>query len=85
MPYMSHNAMVSATAVTSSCSSINVELIVPKGSLVANSLQDLRSVSLQTSFCFYCVYNRISGGNRSNKLQCNKLQIYVETKVNKTV
>jgi len=50
---MSHNAMVYATVVTSSCSSINVELIVPKGSLVANSLQDLHSFSLQTSFCFY--------------------------------
>jgi hypothetical protein len=82
---MSHNATVSVTVVTSSCSSINVELIVPKGSLVANSLQDLHSVSLQTSFYFYCVYYRISGGNRSNKLPCNKLQIYVEANVNKTL
>ena len=73
MPHMSHNAMVSAIVVTSSCSSINVELIVPKGSLLTNSLQDLHSISLQTSFCFYCVYYRISGGNKGNKLQCNKL------------
>ena len=82
---MLHNAMVSATVVTSGCSSINVHLIVPKGSLVANSWQDLHSVSLETSFCFCCLYYRISGGNGNNKLQCNKLQIYVEAKVNKTL
>ena len=85
MTCMSHNAMVCAPVVTSSCSNIIVDLIVPKGSLVANSLQDLHSVSLQTSFWFYCVYCRISGGNRSNKLQRNKLLNYVATKVNKTL
>jgi len=77
--------MVSVTVVTSSCSSSNVELIVPKGSLVANSWQDLHSVSLRASFCFYCVYYRISGGNRSNKLQCNKFEFCVEANVNKTL
>jgi hypothetical protein len=46
MAYMSHNSVVSATVVTSSYSSSNVDLIVPKGSLVANSLQDLHYVSL---------------------------------------
>jgi hypothetical protein len=83
MQCMSHNAMVYVTVVMSSCSNIIVDIIVPKGSLVANSLQDLHSVSLQTSFSFYCVYCRISGGNSSNKLQCNKLLNYVEEKVNK--
>ena len=82
---MLRNAMVSATVVMSGCGSINVHLIVFKGSLVANSWQDLHSVSLQISFCFYCVYYRISGGNRSNKLQCNILLIYVYANVNKTL
>jgi hypothetical protein len=65
---LSYIAMVAATVLASSCSSINVQLIVPRGSLVANSLKDLHSTSPQTSIRFYSVYygeSGVNGGNRS--------------------
>ena len=86
MPRVSHNAMVSASVVIS----IHVAALMwTLSCLRAVSwrilLQDLYSESPQTSFSFYCEYYRISGGKSSKKLQCNKLQIYVEANVNKTI